>query len=182
MECPRCQGAMRPVDVRGVELDLCPTCEGLWFDADELMAVLKGGTADVQQSEIAVSWDAEIEREERPAIEGGLTCPRCSQAMDRYRYAVLSNVIVDGCGAGHGVWLDDGELRKVFEYVEEAAKVDPVKEAGLKSALRRIEVEAKVKEEALIDSLVRLDNQPGPMRLLGYPLQLVYRVLYKMGL
>ena len=42
LPCPGCQGLMRSLRLRGVPVDLCLSCGGLWLDAGELVA-LSGG-------------------------------------------------------------------------------------------------------------------------------------------
>ena len=36
MDCPSCSEPLIVVEREGIELDYCPKCKGLWFDADEL--------------------------------------------------------------------------------------------------------------------------------------------------
>jgi Zn-finger nucleic acid-binding protein len=38
--CPVCQVALVPQTHLGITIDVCPTCAGIWFDADELRAAL----------------------------------------------------------------------------------------------------------------------------------------------
>lgn len=37
--------------------------------------------------------------------------------MRRYVYSTDSGVAVDSCVTGHGIWLDDGELAKIYDYI-----------------------------------------------------------------
>jgi uncharacterized protein len=181
--CPRCHHKeMRLIHVNDVELDFCDTCEGVWFDKDELEQVLRIGESDAAGTELAPSFDSDMERLETPGM-GGLKCPRCGSDMFRYNYAVSSGILLDNCENGCGLWLDDGEIRKIFEYAIEADKeLDPEVERKLKQKLAVIRTDAKMKEEKLIDSLVAMDNRPGIMSIPGKCLQLIYRGLYKLGL
>lgn len=36
MRCPMCQVKMREVPRRGIMIDVCPECRGVWLDAGEL--------------------------------------------------------------------------------------------------------------------------------------------------
>ena len=36
MLCPRCGGQLVPVPYRGVEIDKCSRCDGIWLDCGEL--------------------------------------------------------------------------------------------------------------------------------------------------
>jgi len=44
-------------------------------------------------------------------------CPVCRQPMRRYIYSTDSGVAVDACATGHGIWLDDGELAQIYDYI-----------------------------------------------------------------
>ncbi len=37
--CPRCGGLMNAETAKGVEVDVCTTCKGVWLDAGELEAI-----------------------------------------------------------------------------------------------------------------------------------------------
>lgn len=46
--CPKCQKApMQLVNYRGVELDYCPSCKGLYFDMGELKEVIRRKPATI---------------------------------------------------------------------------------------------------------------------------------------
>lgn len=49
MRCPLCNVAMREVDRRGVRIDVCPECRGVWLDGGELDKLLATGE----------SWESE---------------------------------------------------------------------------------------------------------------------------
>lgn len=36
MNCPRCTSELRAVPRDGIEIDVCPTCKGVWLDSGEL--------------------------------------------------------------------------------------------------------------------------------------------------
>jgi len=38
--CPNCNTSMQIIARSGVELDMCPTCRGVWMDRGELEKVL----------------------------------------------------------------------------------------------------------------------------------------------
>jgi len=41
--CPNCNASMQNVNRSGVELDMCPSCRGVWLDRGELEKILEGG-------------------------------------------------------------------------------------------------------------------------------------------
>jgi Zn-finger nucleic acid-binding protein len=36
LKCPHCDATLRVVDRRGVEVDICPECRGIWLERGEL--------------------------------------------------------------------------------------------------------------------------------------------------
>ncbi|MGI9592319.1 MAG: zf-TFIIB domain-containing protein, partial [Myxococcota bacterium] len=93
--CPKCAKPMASWTPGAVELDHCPACRGLWFDANELVQHL----ADVSGARV----DA------RPAAgaETDYRCPRCGDR--KLREAHLLDVRVESCPGCEGVFLDLGE-------------------------------------------------------------------------
>ncbi|MDP3173199.1 MAG: zf-TFIIB domain-containing protein [Phenylobacterium sp.] len=45
--CPNCNASMQNVNRSGVELDMCPSCRGVWLDRGELEKILAGSREDV---------------------------------------------------------------------------------------------------------------------------------------
>ncbi|KPJ98124.1 MAG: hypothetical protein AMK71_11915 [Nitrospira bacterium SG8_35_4] len=41
MKCPKCGMELIAIDYKGIEVDKCSSCEGIWLDAGELEAVSK---------------------------------------------------------------------------------------------------------------------------------------------
>lgn len=41
MRCPKCGMEMIEIDYKGIKIDECSECEGIWLDAGELKAVSK---------------------------------------------------------------------------------------------------------------------------------------------
>ncbi|MCA9683091.1 MAG: zf-TFIIB domain-containing protein, partial [Myxococcales bacterium] len=118
--CPSCDGGQH-MHSRALGKDLslleCSRCAGVWlgrqtFDhvirrAEEMLTQLPtqagatpGGDRTVAQAK-AVRY--------RP-------CPECKALMNRSQYGKFSRVIVDSCKE-HGVWLDEGELTQILEWV-----------------------------------------------------------------
>jgi len=181
MNCPRCDHEMKATSLNGSELDVCPACEGIWFDKDEMETVLDTSEGEIAESGIAPSWQAEVERKEKPGNDD-FTCPRCGGVMNRYCYCMVPDIVVDGCEKGCGVFTDDGEIRKIWKYIQDTkAPLSPEEEARIKAIMDKVKADQEMKEEALIDSLVKMDNQPGMMRYPGKVLQFIYRLLYKSG-
>ena len=101
---------MAVVEREQVELDFCPSCGGIWFDSEDLEALLRAGglEADV----LASAAPAETAEKKR-------RCPRCRKKM---RKLGSSGVIVDSCPGGDGLWLDGGELATLVKSASSGEK------------------------------------------------------------
>lgn len=52
MNCIRCNSQMTEVRVENLLVDVCSSCDGLWFDEGELSRLMKFGEEKVEQTEI----------------------------------------------------------------------------------------------------------------------------------
>lgn len=178
--CPRCTPTnLRTIFVGELTLDQCDNCEGVWFDSSELRKALDQGRGISRGTDLEKSLETEVVREEEAGGEH-LACPRCQGGLRRYHYGYSSEVLVDGCDRGCGVWLDDGEIRTLFGYAVEAAKeLDPETARMINARLDALAVKREERREKFIDSLVKLDDEPGPLRPFGALMQVIAGVVFK---
>ena len=55
-----------------------------------------------------------------------LTCPVCAGPLKRHVFSFDSGVVVDRC-RNHGLWLDDGELASLLDYLSKGdAEIEAV--------------------------------------------------------
>lgn len=113
--CPRCTTGLAAISARGLLLDTCPTCKGLWFDGNEIERVLDLSTKGRSREEVD-SLRGALPRRPSPIERGTLECVRCRQPMTRRQIALKSGVVVDVCRA-HGIWFDGGEWEQFGEFV-----------------------------------------------------------------
>lgn len=115
--CPTCNEPMIVVEFEGVEVDYCLTCHGTWLDAGELELI----------TELAGGEPGPLHRALHAAgrgRSGRRRCPRCRRKMRIIEAGQTPAVEADRCPAGHGLWLDAGELAtlvKEFTGQEDAA-------------------------------------------------------------
>ena len=62
--CPNCQVGMREVERRGVLIDVCPQCGGVWLDKGELEKLL--AEAEEVERRYEGSWRAFTARRASP--------------------------------------------------------------------------------------------------------------------
>jgi len=102
VDCPVCREPLIVAEREAIELDACPWCHGLWFDAGELALLAEKLGRPLPTAEGAL--------EPAPSSEKPRSCPRCDKAMDKVYVGAAPRVLVDRCRAGHGLWFDHGEL------------------------------------------------------------------------
>jgi len=96
MKCPVCRVPTYVVEFDQIELDLCPDCQGMWFDRGELDLLL--GTPKAPPQVDAVS-DEDRRR-----------CPLCRHRMNKVNIGPGRRVLIDSCPEGCGLWFDRNEL------------------------------------------------------------------------
>lgn len=103
MQCPKCNTrALDAARVRGVEVDQCPECRGIWFDEAELANLLEARPADLKPLARGRSGGEANQRKGR--------CPRDGRALMRVRSTRNARLVVDVCPECQGLWLDGGEF------------------------------------------------------------------------
>ena len=122
MDCPACNAPMIVMEREGIELDYCPACRGLWFDADELALLAEACGIEVDLPDVADAAKADT-------AEAARACPRCGKPMNKVLMGDDPPVVIDACPNQHGLWFDAGELGQVVAQHlrrDEADKKDVV--------------------------------------------------------
>jgi Zn-finger nucleic acid-binding protein len=107
MTCPKCRTpALTQFSVQEKTVDRCPSCNGIWFDKDELTQLL---AEDARQ---VASLRRGAVKEEIAGKKG--LCPRDGSELLRVYSAIDRSVVLDACAECRGIWLDGGEFHKLF--------------------------------------------------------------------
>lgn len=139
-ECPKDWSPLRrerrDVLLSNVEVDACPTCQGIFLDRKEIKALT--GSSDLHKlltKYLGLDSDSQ------------LLCPNCGGLMDGED---AGNVRVDVCIKCYGVWLDAGELKRLTETddaefrafspekIEEILKTKDIKDSDRRKAVRTL--------------------------------------------
>lgn len=113
MTCPRCKTELAHSTVDDLELDVCFSCHGAWFDRGELEHAKDLSLPDGDWLDFDI-W----KHPERFKVNAGeVNCPRCSRRLCRLLYGD-THVEIEVCPACHGVWLDEAELQKIIEALD----------------------------------------------------------------
>lgn len=119
MVCPKCSQTMSLWESKGVGLDHCNSCKGLWFDEGELTRHLANSGSDISEKDLKTA--------------GGTSrrCPRCkSNSLLRGR---LASVEVDTCERCRGIFLDLGEVHELLGAMSKTGLKSRSSKAGFDS-------------------------------------------------
>jgi Zn-finger nucleic acid-binding protein len=123
--CPHCDIRLKTIDLQlnGTFLiERCNQCLGLFFDPQELEALLEASVSnvfDINRSKLDNINNSMISANS-PVVY--IKCPVCAKLMNRVNFGTKSGVVIDRC-RDHGVWLDAGELRHLFEWMKAGGKL-----------------------------------------------------------
>jgi Zn-finger nucleic acid-binding protein len=123
--CPRCDKRLKTINLNldgTFFIDRCEHCLGLFFDPNELEALLDAAVKNVFQIDRSGLDAINANRPPDQYPVSYIKCPACSQLMNRVNFGAKSGVIIDRCKY-HGVWLDGGELRHLMEWMKLGGKL-----------------------------------------------------------
>lgn len=110
--CPRCDRLLFPLTLGGVIVDGCDGCGGVWFDHKELTALAQAQTAQLKALEDA--FQANPLLKER---KGQMSCPTCRVGLVGFEFKHSPGIKLDGCPQCRGIWVDDSELRAIYNRI-----------------------------------------------------------------
>jgi len=138
---------MRPYTYLGVTVDVCPACGGIWFEEGELRRVMHVDPVALTSLEDRVV--PEIQAGE--AGETERRCPDCGAVLHPYRYLYNSPIQLDACEQCSGMWVDDGELRKMAQWIQ--APLTEEEKARIAVARYGIEHEAEMQRQKSLQNM-----------------------------
>lgn len=119
MKCPNCTGALKPINYKGVNVDKCDSCHGIWFDFSEI--------DQLEDTEFAFDnlKNTMITR----VKSGDQKCAKCQATMQKFYYR-WEELELEVCPSNHGFWLDAGEEEKLLTFIDKFEKDLYVKLVG----------------------------------------------------
>lgn len=124
MKCPKCSVDLKASDFGEygfVIIDVCPECQGAWFDKGELDRLDDSVWHNVEELDFSQVRDSHKR----------LKCPKCAEELYPLSPRDDKELIVDRCPRCWGFWLDSGELGHVRDMTlgldsELASKAKPL--------------------------------------------------------
>lgn len=104
MKCPKCTAEFETLTIKGVEVDRCTGCNGLWFDMLE-----QEDLKNIESAEKIDIGDRIVGRvqDKNRRIE----CPRCNSEMIGMIDQDQFHIHFERCPSCHGTYFDAGEFR-----------------------------------------------------------------------
>lgn len=116
LTCVKCRSILDRASFEGLEVDLCPSCGGLWLDRGEITRAARLPEAELSRLRALLSVGGGPPS--TPTNNAG-ACPACEGSLSE---VVLGSVHVDYCDVCHGVFLDRGELEGALVAVRSRDK------------------------------------------------------------
>ncbi|HWE30305.1 MAG TPA: zf-TFIIB domain-containing protein [Polyangia bacterium] len=110
LTCVKCTSVLDKARVGDVEVDLCPSCGGLWLDHGEIERLGHGKPEDLGRLRTALAGTASPE----PVSEASTSCPACAGQLLEVE---LGPVHIEHCNKCYGIFLDKGELDEAVQAV-----------------------------------------------------------------
>jgi len=111
MICPVCRTDALIVEYKNIELDICPNCQGIWFDSGELELLLES----TNLGDYRTYLEGIINNPEVKTSEKKHKCPICRRKMKKSHIDEDNKILVDICSVGDGIWFDGGEVQGLVE-------------------------------------------------------------------
>jgi len=118
--CPRCIESLVVMHVgAGAHAHACTRCHGIFAGARAWARFWRAPDAAADFERRFLPLPAATS----PPLTPLVRCPACAVEMDRARFSATSDVVIDVCARGHGIWLDAGELGRSLAYAEHKARI-----------------------------------------------------------
>jgi len=119
--CPRDGNPLAARNSHGVEIDVCPECDGVWFDEGELETLSPGGGDGRPLAESVLLAGLRETRNIVPRAFAVRRCPACTgDLVPRYFRRGRSRFAVSLCTRCRGVWLDRAMMRRMSLRTDDA--------------------------------------------------------------
>ena len=109
--CPKCDAHLILLNFRGVEVDFCEKCRGIWLDAGEVERIME--TTGARPSDPLSQFH---NHETSGSVSRRHLCPRCDQGLHELEIDAPGHptLTLDRCPRGHGLWFDADELQQLL--------------------------------------------------------------------
>ena len=137
MKCPQCKSELGEIDFRGITVNECASCQGRWFDRDELEKAKNNIDEDLRW----LDFDPFLKKGNhfKVILNDSSACPKCDEVMISLAYAD-SGVKIRKCEQCRGIWLQNGEFKKIIGYLENLVTTHSASEYVVDSLKKFLEI------------------------------------------
>jgi len=109
--CPKCDVPLFVLRFKGIEVDFCDQCRGVWLDAGELEELLSRTGARANDPLLKFQ-----QQNGRVPVGHKHLCPRCDESLQEIQIEHSGSKVLalDKCPHGHGLWFDVDELERLL--------------------------------------------------------------------
>ncbi len=111
MKCPNCAQVLKSTQCKGITVDQCENCRGMWFDIQEVDQL---EDTVLRLDELKNTMVTNVRPSERK-------CPKCGENMQKFNYR-WEDLELEMCKNKHGYWLDADEEKRVTEIMKQRLK------------------------------------------------------------
>lgn len=114
MKCPRCNTQLEEVELEDIKVDFCNSCEGLFYEKNELQSVIQN---TIEDNDGALNNYLQVIEKEEELLDSEICCPEDGKSMKTLEYPEGSGIILDLCTECQGIWADNKETEKILTYL-----------------------------------------------------------------
>ena len=103
MDCPSCGKQLKLESTRGLAVERCETCAGMWLSVSDFGQLIRkvGPTSGSAKP---------------PSRASKIDCPKCQRSLVPFNYAYDSGIFIHRCHECDGVWLATGQLEQIASH------------------------------------------------------------------
>ena len=125
MNCPKDGTPLEAAVRHDLQVEVCPTCNGMWLDHDELDKLEDQAFADDRDK-------GTLMLESHPTTNH---CPKCDGLLEEFTYRYHPSIQLEYCPKGDGYWLDANEDAQILDVMRQRGP-DLERKADLESGFR----------------------------------------------
>lgn len=108
MKCPKCKLDLVPAVRHKLQINLCPSCKGMWLEQPEL------GQLEDEVFDFGDRWKGTLVFGSSATTH---QCPECDALLQRFKYRFYE-MEMEFCPSQHGYWLEADEDTRVLELMK----------------------------------------------------------------
>ncbi len=142
--CPQCDQLLQPFLYHEIELLICETCHGAWFQEGTFRDVKHVGFAGLARDVGGAAETPPAEAAES-SPEVHLFCPECEVELIPFSYAYSSDIELHRCTRCRGIWAEAEDLLRIERLL--AGYQESLEEAKAKAMPLMLNVKKQIQQE-----------------------------------